>query len=162
VRRDAGRRGGARRVQARPGRAGRVGGVSASPDHPVLAAAVEAARVAGRVALQYYHGGVDGGPKPHQTPGTPAHREAPPVITEILGRAFPDWGFLGEEFGQRGSQTTRWIIDPIDGTKNFVRRIPIWAVLIALEERGEITAGVVFNPMTNELFTARRGGGAHR
>jgi histidinol-phosphatase len=139
-----------------------VGGVSASPDHPVLAVAVEAARAAGEVAMKYYHGGFDVVLKPDQTPVTQADREAEQVISEILGRAFPDWGFLGEEFGQRGSQTTRWIIDPIDGTKNFVRRIPIWAVLIALEERGEVTAGVVLNPVTGELFTARRGGGAHR
>jgi histidinol-phosphatase len=136
--------------------------VSASPDHPVLAAAVEAARAAGLIAMKYYRGGFDVVLKPDQTPVTQADREAEQVITQILGRAFPDWGFLGEEFGQRGSQSTRWIIDPIDGTKNFVRRIPIWAVLIALEEQGEVTAGVVLNPVTGELFTARRGGGAHR
>src|SRR5207245_5346206 len=77
-----------------------------------------------------------------------------------LGRAFPDDGVLGEEFGGSGSVATRWIIDPIDGTKNFVRRIPIWATLIALEEHGEITVGVIHNPVTGELYTARRGGGA--
>ena len=54
----------------------------------------------------------------------------------------------------------RWIMDPIDGTRNFVRGIPIWAVLIALEERGEITAGVIHNPVTGELYTAQRGQGA--
>ena len=137
-----------------------MGGVSAPPAHPVLAAAVEAARAAGEIAMRYYRGGVEVTIKPDRTPVTQADREAEQAITRILGRAFPDWGFLGEEFGERGSREIRWIIDPIDGTRNFVRRIPIWAVLIALEEHGAITTGVVLNPVTGELFTARRGAGA--
>ena len=137
-----------------------MGGVSAPPAHPVLAAAVEAARAAGEIAMRYYRGGVEVTIKPDRTPVTQADREAEQAITRILGRAFPDWGFLGEEFGERGSREIRWIIDPIDGTRNFVRRIPIWAVLIALEEHGAITTGVVLNPVTGELFTARRGEGA--
>jgi len=80
---------------------------------------------------------------------------------EILGRAFPDYGVLGEEFGAHGTKEVRWIIDPIDGTKNFVRGIGFWATLIALEEHGEVTVGVIHNPVTAELYTARRGGGAH-
>ena len=68
--------------------------------------------------------------------------------------------FLGEEFGAKGSTERRWIIDPIDGTRNFVRRIPVWATLIALEEDGEVTAGVMHNPLTDEMYRARRGGGA--
>ncbi|HET7874758.1 MAG TPA: inositol monophosphatase family protein [Methylomirabilota bacterium] len=127
---------------------------------PTLSAAIEAARAAGEVALKYYHGGFDVRLKPDQTPVTQADREAEQVITEILGRAFPDCGFLGEELGQKGPTERRWIVDPIDGTRNFVRRIPFWAVLIALEEQGEVTTGVVLNPVTGELFTARRGEGA--
>jgi histidinol-phosphatase len=91
---------------------------------------------------------------------TQADREAERAVIAILGRAFPDWGFLGEEFGEQGARDTRWIIDPIDGTKNFVRGIPVWAVLIGLEEHGEVTTGVVLNPVTGDLFTARRGEGA--
>src|SRR5439155_254206 len=98
--------------------------------------------------------------KPDDTPVTPADREAEQAIVEILGRAFPDCGVLGEEFGGRGTKEVRWIIDPIDGTKNFVRGIGIWATLIALEERGEVTVGVIHNPVTAELYTARRGAGA--
>jgi len=138
-----------------------VGGVSAPPAHPVLAAAVEAARAAGEIAMRYYRGSVEVTIKPDRTPVTQADREAEQAITRMLGLAFPDWGFLGEEFGERGSREIRWIIDPIDGTRNFVRRIPIWAVLIALEEHGAITTGVVLNPVTGELFTARRGEGAY-
>jgi len=139
-----------------------VGGVSAPSAHPALAAAVEAARAAGEIAMRYYRGGVEVTIKPDRTPVTQADREAEQAITRMLGRAFPDWGFLGEEFGERGSREMRWIIDLIDGTKNFIRRIPVWAVLIALEERGEITTGVVLNPVTDELFTARRGEGAYK
>ncbi len=137
-----------------------MGGVSRAAGDPALAAAVEAARAAGEIALRYYHGGFHVSIKPDQTPVTQADREAERAITSMLGRAFPDWGFLGEELGETGPTETRWIIDPIDGTKNFVRHIPIWAVLIALEERGEVTTGVVYNPVTGELFTARRGEGA--
>ena len=125
-----------------------------------LAAAVEAARAAGRVALKYYHGGFEITLKADATPVTQADREAERTIVEILKKAFPEHGFLGEEFGGSGATDTRWIIDPIDGTKNFVRRIPIWATLIGLEERGEITVGVIHNPVTGELYTARKGGGA--
>lgn len=125
-----------------------------------LEVAVEAARAAGAIALGYFQSGVEVMMKPDDTPVTRADREAEQAIVEILGRAFPDHGFLGEEFGARGERDTRWIVDPIDGTRNFVRGIPIWATLIALEERGEITMGVVHNPVTGELYTARRGGGA--
>jgi histidinol-phosphatase len=126
----------------------------------VLAAAVEAARAAGEIALGYFRGGVQVSLKPDRTPVTQADREAEQAIVRILERAFPDWGFLGEEFGERGPRAVRWIIDPIDGTKNFVRGIPLWAVLIALEERGEVTTGVVLNPVSGELYTARKGQGA--
>ena len=125
-----------------------------------LDAAVEAARAAGAIALKYFRGRFEVTLKPDATPVTQADREAERAIVEILGRAFPDHGVLGEEFGGHGSTEVRWIIDPIDGTKNFVRGIPVWATLIGLEERGEITVGVIHNPVTGELYTARRGGGA--
>ena len=125
-----------------------------------LDAAVEAARAAGQIALKYYRGGFEVTIKPDATPVTQADREAERAIVEILSRAFPDCGVLGEEFGGSGSRERRWIIDPIDGTKNFVRRVPLWATLIALEEGGEITVGVVHNPVTGDLYTARRGAGA--
>ena len=125
-----------------------------------LDAAVEAARAAGEIALGYFRGGVEVTLKADATPVTQADREAERAIVEILGRAFPEYGVLGEEFGGRGSTDVRWIVDPIDGTKNFVRGIPLWATLIALEERGEVTVGVVHNPARGDLYTARRGGGA--
>ncbi len=125
-----------------------------------LAAATEAARAAGAIALEYYTTGFEVTLKPDETPVTQADREAEQAIVAALGRAYPEWGFLGEEFGARGATDVRWIIDPIDGTKNFVRRIPVWATLLALEAHGEIVAGVIHNPVTGDLFAARRGGGA--
>jgi histidinol-phosphatase len=126
----------------------------------VLEAAIEAARAAGDVALKYYRAGFQVTLKPDQSPVTQADREGEQVIVETLKAAFPDYGFLGEEFGASGNQEVRWLIDPIDGTRNFVRRIPLWAVLIALEERGEVTAGVMLNPVTGDLYTTRKGRGA--
>jgi histidinol-phosphatase len=126
-----------------------------------LAVAVEAARAAGEVALKYFRTGFDVTLKPDRTPVTQADREAEQVITDTLSRAFPGDGFLGEEFGAQGTQRRRWIIDPIDGTRNFVRRIPLWATLIALEVEGAVTLGVIHNPVSGELYTAQRGAGAH-
>jgi histidinol-phosphatase len=131
-----------------------VGGVTA------LEAMIDAARAAGDIALAYYRGGFDVAFKADQTPVTQADREAERVILDRLGRAFPDCGFLGEEFGDSGPTGRRFIIDPIDGTRNFIRHIPLWATLIGLEEDGEITAGVVHNPVLNEMFSACRGQGA--
>jgi len=125
-----------------------------------LAAAVDAARAAGAIAMKYYTGGFDVTIKSDDTPVTQADREAEEAIVAALGHAFPDWGFLGEEFGAKGATDVRWIIDPIDGTKNFVRRIPVWATLLALEAHGEVVAGVIHNPVSGALYAARRGGGA--
>jgi histidinol-phosphatase len=126
-----------------------------------LAVAVEAARAAGEVALKYYRTGFDVTLKADATPVTQADRGAEQAIREVLGEAFPEVGFLGEELGAEGDQQRRWIVDPIDGTKNFIRRLPVWATLIGLEEQGEVTVGVIHNPVTGELFSARRGGGAY-
>ena len=126
----------------------------------ILEAALDAARTAGTVALRYFKSDVRVMRKADLTPVTQADHEAEVAIVERLRPEFPDIGFLGEEFGAQGGQSRRWIVDPIDGTKNFVRRIPYWATLLALEEEGEVTLGVVHAPATGELFWARRGQGA--
>ncbi len=130
------------------------------PPDALLEVAVEAARGAGALALRYFTGGFDVTLKADRTPVTQADREAEAAIVAQLGAAFPDVGFLGEEFGARGPQARRWIIDPIDGTKNFVRGLPYWATLLALEEEGEVTLGVVHAPATGDLLWGRRGQGA--
>ncbi|MGF0539318.1 inositol monophosphatase family protein [Agrobacterium sp. ES01] len=84
------------------------------------------------------------------------------IVMEELLKARPTYGFLGEESeeiqGTDGAH--RWIVDPLDGTTNFLHGIPMFAVSIALERNGELVAGVIFNPATDELYTAERGGGA--
>jgi len=126
----------------------------------VLEAALDAVRAAGAIALRYFRADVRVMRKADLTPVTQADHEAEVAIFERLRAEFPDIGFLGEEFGAQGGQARRWIVDPIDGTKNFVRGIPYWATLLALEEEGEVTLGVVHSPATGELLWARRGQGA--
>lgn len=128
--------------------------------HETVAAMIAAAQTAGEIAMKYYRAGFEVTIKPDQTPVTQADREAEQAIKGVLRRALPGHGFLGEELGEEGPRDRRFIIDPIDGTRNFIRRVPIWATLIGLEEAGEVTAGVVFNPASNEMFWARRGDGA--
>jgi histidinol-phosphatase len=125
-----------------------------------LDTALEAAREAGVIALRYFRGPFEVRIKADQSPVTEADHAVEQAIVERLRRAFPDIGVLGEELGAEGSQERRWIVDPIDGTKNFVRGIPHWATLLALEEEGEVTLGVVHAPATGDLFWARRGEGA--
>src|SRR5277367_1775926 len=85
------------------------------------------------------------------------------MIASLLNDAFPDDGVLGEEGARAESRSgRRWIIDPIDGTRDYVRGNPLWANLIALESGGEVVVGVVNLPVLGNLYTATRGGGAHR
>ena len=126
----------------------------------VVDAMIEAVRAGGEVALGHFRRGVEVGLKADRSPVTVADHEAEAAIVETLRRAFPDHGVLAEESGARGPAERRFIVDPIDGTRNFVRGIPIWAVMVALEERGAITAGVIWEPVRGNLHTARRGQGA--
>lgn len=91
-----------------------------------------------------------------------ADRKAEEIIYESLLKSRPDWGFLMEESGEvKGSDPLhRWIVDPLDGTTNFLHSMPIFAVSIGLEREGKMVAGVIYNPITEELFTAEKGGGA--
>ncbi len=91
-----------------------------------------------------------------------ADRRTEEILREELEHARPGYGFLGEEGGMRvgADKTHRWIVDPLDGTTNFLHGIPHFAISIALEREGTIVAGVVYNPANDELFTAERGKGA--
>ncbi len=84
------------------------------------------------------------------------------IIREELTSARPNYGILGEEGGETSGAdpTRRWIVDPLDGTTNFLHGMPHWAISIALEHKGEITAGVILDPVKNEMFVAERGLGA--
>jgi myo-inositol-1(or 4)-monophosphatase len=93
---------------------------------------------------------------------TAADHRAEEILHQELAKARPDYGFLGEEGGTRegADKTHRWIVDPLDGTTNFLHGIPHFAVAIALERNGAIVAGLVYNPANDELFVAERGKGA--
>jgi histidinol-phosphatase len=92
---------------------------------------------------------------------TAADRECERLIAGILSEAFPEDGLMGEEGTRVESRSgRRWIIDPIDGTRDYVRGNPLWANLIALEEGNEVVAGVVNLPMLGNLYSTARGGGA--
>lgn len=125
--------------------------------------ALEAAVAAGRLALGYFDSGLAVEWKSDQSPVTLADREAEALLrTTLLGR-FPGDGFLGEESGDTpGGTGFRWVIDPIDGTRNFVRGIPVWATLVGLEYEGEAIGGVAVMPAQNLVYRALRGDGAYR
>jgi histidinol-phosphatase len=126
-------------------------------------AAVEAAKKAGQSALRYFDGGVAVEWKADESPVTVADREAEAMLRSTFQAAFPGDGFLGEEFGDTpGTTGYRWIIDPIDGTRSFVRGVPIWATMIGLEYRDELIAGVVECPALGQTYRALRGDGAYR
>src|SRR5271170_3270166 len=95
--------------------------------------AVVAAQAAGKVALGYFDAGVAVETKADRSPVTIADRSAEETLRKHLLQHFPEDGFLGEEFGDTpGRSGYRWIIDPIDGTRSFIRNIPIWATLVGL------------------------------
>ncbi|WP_145103992.1 inositol monophosphatase family protein [Cereibacter sediminicola] len=91
-----------------------------------------------------------------------ADREAERIIREELMGGRPTYGWLGEETGETAGQdpTRRWIVDPLDGTTNYLHGLPHWAVSIALEHKGEIVAGVIFDAAKDEMFWAEKGAGA--
>lgn len=124
--------------------------------------AVQAARQAAELALRYQPG-IVAETKSDNSPVTEADRACERLIAQILSEAFPEDGLLGEEGTRAESRSgRRWIIDPIDGTRDYVRGNPLWANLIALEEGKEVVAGVVNLPMLGNLYSASRGGGAFR
>ena len=92
-----------------------------------------------------------------------ADRKAEEIVFNELSRARPGYAFLMEERGAVPGEDDqhRWIVDPLDGTTNFLHGLPVFAVSIALERQGQIVAGVVYNPAMDELYTAERGGGAY-
>lgn len=120
-------------------------------------------REAGRLAAEFYHRRLelDVERKGTQDLVSEADRACEDMIVAGLGKLFPGDGFLGEERGIRnaGAPAT-WIIDPIDGTANFLRGIPLWCVSLGLLSGGDFVIGVIYNPITEELYAARRGKGA--
>jgi histidinol phosphatase-like enzyme (inositol monophosphatase family) len=120
-----------------------------------------AALRAGEVALRYRERGIGYDSKSDESPVTAADRECEQIFALAFEGAFPDDGLLGEEGALKPSRSgRRWIIDPIDGTRDYVRGIPVWAHLIGLEQEGEVVAGVAHFPGRGETYFASRGSGA--
>ncbi|PXZ08363.1 inositol-1-monophosphatase [Gilliamella apicola] len=132
--------------------------------HPMLNIAIRAARKAGNVAIKAYENpsSIEIDTKGANDFATNADRAAEALIIETIKKAYPDHTIIAEESGlAKGNDAdTQWIIDPIDGTTNFIKNIPHFAVSIAARVKGKTEVAVVYNPMSNELFTAARGKGA--
>jgi myo-inositol-1(or 4)-monophosphatase len=130
--------------------------------HPMLNTAVKAARKAGsiinRASLELDL--VKVAAKGRSDFVTEIDRAAEQAIVDVLLKAYPDHAILAEESGASGESEYTWIIDPLDGTTNFIHGFPQYAVSIALRHREHITQAVVYDPTRNELFTATRGRGA--
>lgn len=127
---------------------------------PRLAFAIDAAYRAGRTTLGLFNAGAEVFAKADATPVTEADRRAEALIREAIAAKFPGDAILGEEEGLSGSGDTRWVIDPIDGTKSFVSGVPLYATLLSYEVDGEPELGVCYLPAIDELLYAERGHGA--
>jgi histidinol-phosphatase len=125
--------------------------------------AIDITRQAGQLALRYFDTNLTVEYKGDDSPVTVADRNTEQFLRTQLQEAFPGDGFLGEEFGDTpGTTGYRWVLDPIDGTRSFVRGVPLWAVLVGLEYRGEPIAGIVDAAPLGHTYHALRGQGAYR
>ena len=133
----------------------------ASTGSKELQAALEAARAAAEVIRSLYQKNIAVKTKSDASPVTEADVRAEEVIKEVLSKHFPDYGFYGEETGQQGMNAENvWLVDPIDGTKSFVRECPFFSTQIALMRAGKLVVGVSSAPAYGELAWAESGGGA--
>ncbi len=126
-----------------------------------LRAALDAAKAAAEISRSYFNGNFTVTTKADQTPVTQADVECEHAIRDIILGRFPSHGFFGEETGKTQQDAEYlWLVDPIDGTKAFVRQYPFFSTQIALLHQGEIILGVSCGTMMNELAWAEKGGGA--
>ena len=130
--------------------------------HPMLNIAVRAARGAGNIIVRHFDriDQLTVQSKEHNDFVSEVDRQAEQEIIHTLRKAYPDHGILAEESGLRQGDEYQWIIDPLDGTTNFLHGFPHFAVSIALRHRGRLEQAVIYDPLRQELFTASRGSGA--
>ncbi|HLX37828.1 MAG TPA: 3'(2'),5'-bisphosphate nucleotidase CysQ [Candidatus Binataceae bacterium] len=124
----------------------------------------KAALAAGDILMRYYDTKYEIGSKGKDNPVTIADTEADSAIKAILTHAFPDYGWLSEETvdnEERLGKQRVWIVDPLDGTKEFINKIPEFCVAIGLSDRAEPVVGVTYNPISKEMFWSARGMGCH-
>jgi histidinol phosphatase-like enzyme (inositol monophosphatase family) len=130
------------------------------PHRSLLEFAVEVAWRAGRVTLGHFQTGIAAETKADASPVTIADRAAEQLARDLIETKFPNDGIIGEEFGETRANASRlWILDPIDGTKSFVRGVPFYGVLIAVEDDGEAVLGVAHFPALDETVYAASGEG---
>ncbi|MDQ1093665.1 myo-inositol-1(or 4)-monophosphatase [Xanthomonas sacchari] len=129
---------------------------------PAVTVMVKAARLAGNVLLRHINRleALNVVQKDRMDYASEVDADAEKVIVKELRRAYPEYGVMGEESGVQGGGRYMWVIDPLDGTSNYLRGFPHYCVSIALVENGEPVDAVIFDPLRNELFTASRGNGA--
>ncbi|WP_296248771.1 inositol monophosphatase family protein, partial [uncultured Stenotrophomonas sp.] len=129
---------------------------------PAVTVMVKAARLAGNVLLRNINKleALNVVQKGRMDYASEVDADAEKVIVKELKRAYPEYGIFGEEGGIQGVNRMMWVIDPLDGTSNYLRGFPHYCVSIALVENGEPTDAVIFDPLRNELFTASKGNGA--
>ena len=129
---------------------------------PAVTVMVKAARLAGNVLLRNINKleALNVVQKGRMDYASEVDGDAEKVIVKELKRAYPEYGIFGEEGGIQGVNRMMWVIDPLDGTSNYLRGFPHYCVSIALVENGEPTDAVIFDPLRNELFTASKGAGA--
>lgn len=124
--------------------------------------AVDAAKQAGLLALKYFKSQPKVSYKVDNTPVTRADKEAEQLIRKIIAKKFPDHGIIGEEFEPTNPQArVKWVIDPIDGTKSFIRGIPFWSTLLAVLENDKPIIGICFFPALDQIYTAQKNKGAY-
>jgi myo-inositol-1(or 4)-monophosphatase len=130
--------------------------------HPLLNIAVRAARRAGDLVVRSFDrvDVIEVSEKEHNEFVSEIDRKAEDDILVTIQRNYPDHAFLAEESGRQGDNEVLWIIDPLDGTTNFLHGLPQFAISIAAQVRGRLEVGVVYDPMRQELYTAARGAGA--
>jgi myo-inositol-1(or 4)-monophosphatase len=129
---------------------------------PMLNTAIRAARSAGDIILRSADkvGSLHVDQKGRNDYASEIDRAAEREIISIIKTAYPDHAILAEESGEQAGNESVWIIDPLDGTTNFLHGFPQYAVSIALKVKGKLEVGVIYDPLRDELFTAKRGGGA--
>jgi histidinol-phosphatase len=127
---------------------------------PELAFAHELADRAAEIGLEVFHRDFEVRRKQDDSPVTEADTRIEAMLRQRIAERFPGDAILGEEEGAQGSGDRVWIVDPIDGTKNFAARIPVWATLIALTVEGQAMVGMASAPTLGERYWATRGGGA--
>jgi len=130
--------------------------------HPMLNIGIRAARAAGDQIIRYMDRVQDMAvnSKGRNDFVTEVDRHAERIIMDILHKSYPSHSILAEESGTHGEGEYQWVIDPLDGTTNYLHGFPQFAVSIALKHRGELDQALIYDPLRQELFTASRGGGA--